>query len=294
MLSKEIKMFIEMLARDKEANRGNKFTAESAIATRKSIDEKIGGYTDSLVEIEMIKNQLTSGEFYHFKGNKNPDNIILFIHGGGFAVGSVESRRKMFMDILKESKMDAYSVDYGQWPEAKHPQGLNDSINAYKYLLEQGYKAENICLFGESAGAMLALTTTLYLKDNGFALPAKISVFSPVAGQEIDLPSHTLRDKRDPMIIFEEVVPYYVGSDFSSPYVSPIFGDYKGFPPLFIHVGTEEVLYDDAIEIYKKCVEAGVTVTLREWEGLFHVFPLFPSPESVMAVKEIANYFSTK
>ncbi len=291
MLSKEIKMFIEMLANEKKANQGQETTPESAVVTRQSIDEKIGTYTDELIDIEVIDNDLTKGEFYHLKGTKNKEKIILFIHGGGFSIGSVMSRRKMFMDLMKNAKMDAYSVDYGQWPEAKHPQGLNDCVNAYQYLLNEGYDAKNIYMFGESAGAMLVLTTNLYLKDHGIECPGKTCVFSPVAGQNLDLASHTERNERDPMITIESVVPYYEGSDFNSPYVSPAYGDFKDFPPLYIHVGTEEVLYDDAILIYNKCKEADVDVKLKEWEGLFHVFTLFPSPETDEALKDIAQYF---
>lgn len=291
MLSSEIKFFIDMLSKDKAANRGKKQTAESALETRRAIDQNIGGHTDPQIEIEMINNEMSSGEFYTNQKVEQSEKIILFIHGGGFSIGSVESRRKMFMEILKESGLNGYSVDYGQWPEAKHPQGLLDSVNAYKYLLDRGYKTENIYMFGESAGAMLVLTSNLYLKDKGFELPAKTCVFSPVAGQNIDLPSHSERDARDPMITIEHVVPYYEGSDFNSPYVSPAYGDFTGFPKLYIHVGTEEVLYDDAALIYEKCKEAKVDVKFKAWEGLFHVFPLFPSPETDIAIKDIADYF---
>lgn len=291
MLSREIQFFIDMLTKEKKENRGKVLNAEETLVVRKSIDDKIGGYTDDNVKIDYVENDLTSGEFYNLKSDKLTDKVILFIHGGGFSIGSVDSRRKLCIDIIKASNMDAFSVEYNQWPEAVHPQGLMDTVNAFKYLIHKGYKPENIYFFGESAGAMLVITSTLYLKENNYPLPGKLCVFSPVAGQNLDLPSHHERDVRDPMITIENVVPYYEGSDYNSPLVSPIYGDYKDFPPLYIHVGTEEVLYDDAVEIYKKCMSAGVNVKFKEWTDLFHVFILFPSPESDIAIEDIASFF---
>ncbi len=295
MLSKEIQGAIEMLHNEKKRNAGKAVTAESALEDRGRIDDILGSlpFSDS-ISIEAIKTKDFEGALYTYDENdpeKLKGRVLLFLHGGGFMNGSVKSRRKLCHDIMEHVKIDALSVEYGQWPETEHPQALNDCVAAYRWLISMGYSGKDIYVFGESAGAMLTLTMTLFLKDHGDELPGKTFVFSPVAGQEIALPSHDDLDERDPMISYEGVVPYYRNADFKSPYVSPAYGDFQGFPKLAIHVGSEEVLLDDSKLIYNKCCEAGVDVSLKVWDGLFHVFPLFNSPETEEALQEIAGYF---
>ena len=288
MVSEQAKAVMDDLRKGKERSKGEALTPESVLRDRAGIDkifEKVP--LNQNIGIEAVETADFKGEFFTLKGSAK---VLLFLHGGAFMNGSVFSRRKLCHDIMEASGMDALSVDYGQWPESKHPQALNDAVAAYKWLMGKGYDPQDILFFGESAGAMLTLTSILYLKDQGIPLPGKAVVFSPVAGQDMDLDSHSSRDDRDPMISYEPVVPYYEGSDFESPYVSPGNGDFSGFPQLCIHVGTEEALYDDSRLIYQMCQEDGVDVTFREWEGLFHVFPLFDIPETKVAVKEIAAF----
>lgn len=296
MLSKEIQEVIAMLKKSKAAGKGVVMTPERALADRNRIDDVFRDMPVSeCIEVKAIQTPILQGEFYTYDPkapDKLKDHVILFIHGGGFMNGSVLSRRKLCNNLMEKTKMDAFSVEYGQWPEKKHPQGLEDCVAAYDWLLEQGYDHECIYVFGESAGAMLTLTMTLYLKEKGRELPGKAVVFSPVAGQEIDLPSHKERDASDPMISYEPVVPYYEDSNFLSPLVSPIYGDFTGFPPLYIHVGTEEVLYDDAHALYEKCKAVGVDVKLKVWDDLFHVFPLFECHETTLALEDIAAFYN--
>ena len=296
MLSNEVNDIIHNLRKSKNESKGKPLTAEAAYQVRKNLDEMIGSLpVDEKITVEKIDEKV-QGEFYCFDEadpEKLPQHVILFIHGGGFALGSVASRRQLCTKIMLEAKMDAFSVEYGQWPEAVHPTGLLECVAGYQWLLQKGYRPENIHFFGESAGAMLTLTTILYLKDQGQPLPYNACVFSPVAGQALDLPSHEDREERDPMITFERIIPYYEGTDYKSPYVSPALGNYKNFPKLCIHVGSEEVLFDDAVLVFNICREAGVDVSIRIWEELFHVFPLFPCPESELAISEIACFLKT-
>lgn len=296
MLSKEITEAINILRKGKEESKKIKMTPVIALKDRNRIDEILGCLPQSqnVTHTKKLSEGGFEGELYTYDktdSEKLNGKVLLFLHGGGFINGSVLSRRKLCHNIMDETKIDALSVEYEQWPEGEHPQALNNCVAAYRWLLENDYDNKDIYIFGESAGAMLTLTMTLYLKNNNVPLPGKSVIFSPVSGQKIDLPSHSERDERDPMISYDPVIPYYMNSDLKSPYVSPYYGDYTGFPKLAIHVGTEEVLYDDAILIYKKCKESGVDVTLHEWEGLFHVFPLFQSPETDLAIKEIGSFF---
>jgi len=295
MLSKEIQEAAAMLHAEKNKGRGRLITPESAVEDRNRIDGILGNLPFSKnISIEKIRTAEIEGEFYTYDGNepeKLSGKVLLFFHGGGFMNGSVLSRRKLCQNIMEYTKIDAFSVEYGQWPESEHPKALNDCIASYKWLLDKGYDGKDIYVFGESAGAMLTFTVLLYLKDHGINLPRKAVAFSPVAGQEIDLPSHTQLEDRDPMISYDSVVPYYRNSDFSSPYVSPAYGNFDGFPEVAIHVGSEEVLLDDSKLLYEKCREAGVNASLKVWDGLFHVFPLFDCPETKTALTEIAEFY---
>ena len=297
MVSKEIQEAIDILRAEKTKSKGVVMTPERALEDRHHIDGILGSLPpgEYVVNTERVETDDLTGEFYTYDPidpQKLQGKVLLFLHGGGFMNGSVLSRRRLCHDIMGQARIDALSVEYGQWPEAEHPQALNDCVAAYHWLLGKGYAPSDVYVFGESAGAMLTLTMILYLKDKGEPLPGKALVFSPVAGQELELPSHSERDERDPMISYEPVVPYYRNADFSSPFVSPGYGDFTGFPRLAIHVGSEEVLFDDARLIFEKCTNAGVDVSWRIWEGLFHVFPLFHSPETTQAIEEIGFFFT--
>lgn len=299
MLSKEAQAAIDQLWTGKRATleMNQPLTPEAAHMARTMGDDMMAGIPiPTCIMVENVEVEETRGEFYTFDNtdaDKIKDHVLLFIHGGGFATGTVASRRPMCTSILAHAKMDGYSVEYSQWPEAQHPKGLEDSLAAYRWLLSKGYEPNKIHLFGESAGATMVLVLALYLRDHGEALPESVTVFSPPVSQDTSdpsFPSHTERFDRDPMITGIDDMPYFNKEDARDPYASPIYADWEGFPRLSIHVGTEELLYDDAIVLKEKAEKAGVDVTLTEWEGLFHVFPLFPCPETDQAVAEIGEF----
>lgn len=299
MISQQIQAAIEQLWAGKRATleMNQPLTPEIVQFARAAGDDMLAGRpVPAGIAVEKISTPETSGEFYTYDSSdkeKLSDHVLLFIHGGGFATGSVASRREMCTSILAKAKMDGYSVDYTQWPEAKHPKGLEDSLAAYRWLLAKGYEPSKIHFFGESAGATLVLTMGLYLKDHGEPLPADVTVFSPPVSQDLSdpaFPSHTERMDRDPMITGLDDMPYFDGADVRDPYASPVYGDWSGFPRLSIHVGTEEILYDESIVLNDVAKKAGVDVTLTVWDELFHVFTLFPSPETDKAIAEIAAF----
>ncbi len=240
---------------------------------------------------------------------KRKDKVILFLHGGGFTSGSALTRRTMSANIARHAKVDVLSVNYRLSPEYMFPAALQDCETAFLWLMKQGYKPEDIVVMGESAGANLSVCLVHFLKAHHFPLPGGVCAVSPVVDLEDRYPSRVLRANRDPMIgplIPEEEVPaalaqlqkgevalasfYCTVEDRASSFASPIHGDFHGFPRLSIHVGSEEILYDDAIALRDKAAAAGVDVCLREWEGLFHSFPIFSFPEAELAWQEIARF----
>ncbi len=292
MLSQQAKDIIKMLFASKNTEE-EKDIPQEVIATRLGLDERLGqSPVAENVRVTPLSHPDVDGEFHQYTGSDRVDgHVLMLLHGGGFMTGSVISRRAPFSGIVQAARMDALAVTYTQWPEGTHPAALIDSLRAYEYLLQQGYQAEKIHLFGESAGAVLALTTVLTLKDQGKPLPGSVCIFSPVAGPGEPLLSHTERADRDPMIVYRKGIPYYGNTDQKDFKLAPRYGDYRGFPKIQIHVGSEEVLYDDAMLIRDLCKEAGVDVRLKEWEGLFHCFLLFPCPEAKDAFHEIGQFF---
>lgn len=292
MISQQAKDVIKMLFASKNTE-PEKDIPEEVIATRKGLDERLGAIPPaSGIQVTPFEENGIKGEFHYYTlSDKLEGQVLLLLHGGGFMTGSVISRRAPFSGIVKASRMDALALTYTQWPEGNHPAALQDCLWAYEHLLDKGYQPQNIHVFGESAGAVLALTTVLALKDQGRPLPGSVCVFSPVAGPGEPLMSHTQRAERDPMIVYRKGIPYYGNANQQDFTLAARNGDFSGFPRTLIHVGSEEVLYDDAVLIFNLCKEAGVDVRLREWADLFHCFLLFPIPEAQEAFDEIGQFF---
>jgi len=237
------------------------------------------------------------------------DRVVLFLHGGGFASGSAVSRRALAAKITLHAKVDSFSIDYRQSPEYRYPAHLDDCVMAFVWLLKQGYAPGNVCVFGESAGATLALALPLYLRDHHLPLPGGVCAFSPLADMASGYDSWVTRANQDAMIgeSFDAsetqarleayrkngnpLRPLYCDdSEAACPYVSPARGDFHGFPRLMLQVGVEERLYDDSIDVATKARAAGVDVVLHEWEGLGHVFALFDCPETELVCAEIGRF----
>ncbi len=241
---------------------------------------------------------------------KLPERAILFLHGGGFTTGSALSRRFMAAGIAHHAKVDSFAINYRKCPEYRFPAHLMDCVTAFLWLVKEGYRPEHITVIGESAGANLAVCLPLFLRDRGLPVPGGVCAVSPVVDLDGRYDSRVLRANRDPMIgeFFDEdrledilrefktasaqpdLSLYCTPEECKSPYASPIHGDFTGFPRLMIQVGTEEILYDDSIELEKKAREAGVDVKLHIWPELFHCFSLFDMPEGDEVRREIAAF----
>ena len=226
--------------------------------------------------------------------------VILYFHGGGLVVGSARSHRTIVAKFVKESNIGALTFDYRLAPENPFPAGLNDSIKAYKYLLEEGYNSDDIAFMGDSGGGNLALATLLFLKQQKIPLPAAVVTLSPWTDLNNSGDSWTSNAKKDNLCwrdaqnVFSQ---YYAGEhNLDDPLVSPLKGDLKGLPPLLIFAGENELMRDDAVRFAEKAEKAGVDVTLRIGKGLFHCYPacspLFP--EAKYACQEIAQFIRNK
>jgi acetyl esterase/lipase len=205
--------------------------------------------------------------------------VMLYLHGGGYLLGSVDSHRALLERLAKASGARVLAINYRLAPEAPFPAPVDDACKAYRWLLAQGIAAKNISIAGDSAGGGLTLGTLLALRDAGDAMPGCAVPISPWTDMEGTGASMETRAAVDPMVqkgpLGEMAAAYLQGADTRNPLASPLYGDFKGLPPLLIQVGDAETLLDDTTRIAPKLKAAGVDVTVEVWDEMIHVWHLF-------------------
>ncbi len=229
------------------------------------------------------------------------DKIILNLHGGGYSAPMNNAYRRFAYRLSRAGGgMPVVSPDYRVAPEHPFPAALEDAVLAYRWILRGGWQPEQIVLAGESAGGGLALALCHYLKEHGQALPGALLVMSPWT--DLTLSGDSYVDNFSTDIVFGNTVDTmifqnwkYVGkADSHHPYVSPLFGDFSGFPPALIQVSDREMLYSDALGVAQKLQQAGSKVRLSVYEGMFHLFQVTGdlTPESRMAWHEVKQFLA--
>ena len=221
--------------------------------------------------------------------------VILQLHGGGYygKFHNVYRRMAVFYSELTNG-LDVVSIDYRVAPEHPFPAALEDAVDAYLYLCER-YPA--VILTGDSAGGGLSLALTMKLRDDGHKLPLKIITMSAWTDLTASGASYDDNFMMDPVfggsrdsLIYNS--PYVGDSDPENPYISPLFGDFSGFPPVLMQVGEMEMVLSDTTAAAEKMRLAGVDVTMHMYEGMFHDFQmgLNTFPESAAAWEEIREF----
>lgn len=206
-----------------------------------------------------------------------PGRAILFLHGGGYGLGSAKAYRGFVSQIVSRTGVAALVIDYPLAPEATLPDAPTAALAAWQWLADRGF--ERIAIVGDSAGGGLTLVTLAELTRLARG-PAPVAgvVFSPWADLAFTGASMTDPAVVDPLIgheYLQECARKYLGAVAATdPLASPLFGDLRGLPPLLIQVGTDERLLDDSRQYAERAAQAGVPVTLEVWEGMHHVFQL--------------------
>lgn len=233
-------------------------------------------------------------------GDMSAETTLLYLHGGGYMLGSINTHRSMTTKLCDFAGIRGLIVDYRLAPENPFPSAIEDAEAAYDFLIESGLSADQILLAGDSAGGGLSLALLQSLRDHDKALPKAVALMSPWTDLTLSGKSHEQRAARDPMIDVEkipEAIEFYCANhDKKNPLISPLFADLKGFPPMFVQVGTEEVLFDDATRLVENAKKAKVDVELQVWEGMAHVHQLAHAivPESKAALRDMGQFFSRK
>lgn len=274
MANKEIEAVVAMMFANSELE------SKPTLAERRAAYEGLGQafpVSDDVRVTPLSVNGVSAEEI--IADGADPDQVLLYFHGGGYALGGFLTHRTLVADLSRASGRRALLVDYRLAPEHRFPAPVEDATAAYCWLLDSGVSAANICLAGDSAGGGLTMATLLSLKSQNIALPAGALCISPWVDLQMTGASHIARADQDPMVKLpdlKEWVAMYLGdADPANPLASPIHGDLAGLPPLLIQVGTAETLLDDAFLLERAAKRAGIDVNLRVWEDMIHVWHHF-------------------
>lgn len=251
------------------------------------------GYEYEIIDRDEFKME------YLRPSNVYTGRVILQIHGGGY-IGPMKNIYRKF--AVKYSKMsfggDVLTVDYRVAPEHPYPAALEDAVSAYRWLVhEKRYDPRHVIVAGDSAGGGLALALCMYLRDHRIPLPAGVILMSPWLDLTCSGESYDTNFERDPLFgNSRESMLYnssYIGdADPKNPYLSPVFGDFAGLPPMLMQVGSEEMMLSDTLSAAGLARKAGIKRRLSVYEGMFHVFQMSLGlfPESREAWTEAGQF----
>jgi acetyl esterase/lipase len=222
------------------------------------------------------------------------DKVILYIHGGGYIMGSPNVARMISVRLGFATKTRLLSINYRLAPEHPYPQGLNDCITSYKWLLSNGFDPKNIIISGDSAGGYFTSLTLVKIRNENIPLPAGAILFSPATDIALTGESAITNGPTDPILadlgIFWWNECYLAGADPFSPEVSPLYADLTGLPPLLIQVSTSEMLFDDARRFFERAKKVGVDATLQTWDDTLHEFQIEDLPEAIEAFDKVKEF----
>lgn len=228
------------------------------------------------------------------------EKVILYLHGGGYSVGSIKTHRAAASRLAQVSESHSLIIDYRLAPEFPFPAALEDAVLAYRYLLEQGYMSHQIILAGDSAGGGLCLALQLSLREMKLPLPAASVCFSPWADlTQLSETAHRL-GKNDPIVPLEELPDWallYAGETSTAhPMISPLLGDLSALPPVLIQASDAEVLTHQAIRLAEALTKAEVEVELDLWPDMLHVWQVMWQfvPEGESALKKAALFMQNQ
>ncbi len=260
-------------------------------------NSKMLGEVSKNITVEKINMEGIQAEWLiPFSSSARSEKVIIYLHGGGYVTGSIEDYRMMCGLLANATGTKVLIPEYRLAPEHPFPAALDDALKVYQWLLDQGYSSANMIIAGDSAGGGLGVATVLALKEKSGSLPAAVVCLSPWADLALTGQSHTTKAKAEAMlrkdVLHEWALCYTDESNLTNPLVSPVHGDFHGFPPLLIQVGSEEILLDDSNLLAEKAKSAGVDVTLKIWDGMWHVWQALGDliPENKKTFEEIGEF----
>ncbi|MDF1478309.1 alpha/beta hydrolase [Leifsonia sp. H3M29-4] len=224
--------------------------------------------------------------------------VLIFMHGGGFALGSSASHRKLAGHIAKALGVSAFVLDFRLAPDFKFPAQIDDGIAVYRALLAAGHRPEDLTPIGDSAGGNLAISMVFEARNQGLPLPLQVITMSPWLNMENDGVTIETNDATDFLITREglqgNIDRYILGATSpTDPMANPLYQDFTGFPRLYIAAGDIESLFSDSVRLNQLALDAGVDVTFSIGEGMQHVFPFLAGrhPRADEEIARIADWY---
>jgi monoterpene epsilon-lactone hydrolase len=240
----------------------------------------------------------------------DPDRRLLYMHGGAFSVGSDISHRPLTVQLARRTGMAVFAPNYRLMPENSRRDGINDTRDAYNWILANGpdgaAPVSKLALAGDSAGGNLVLMLANWARKNADRQPDAVVAFSPTTDATLSSPSmktnmatdHMLRPMigplmKAPKILLLPAMSRHYAMSPSDPEQSPIYDDLSNLPPIFVQASADELLHDDAVRFVTKAKSAGSPVTFQSWGGgLPHVWQIFDDylPEASDALDEVETF----
>lgn len=284
----------------------------------------LGNTKDML--IRSVDIQGMEGEWISVNRAHMKKYIILYCHGGGYSTGSSLYARTLTTKLSSSTSMDVLCFDYRLAPEHPYPAAMEDAMAAWNYLMLLGYGARDVIVAGDSAGGNMALSLVLTLKEQKRILPRGLVLMSPWTDLTSSGKTHKTKAEVDPVLdaeYLERMIGNYIpgyrkqeadleaekaalpekeessleaapalreSPDLKNPMISPLFGDFAGFPPTYIQVGENEVLLSDSVMLHKKLVQENVSVKLDIFKGMWHVFQMSPLKTAYEAMDKNAEF----
>lgn len=261
-------------------------------------DESWGDLTAEPREVDYLETEAGGRPaMWAIPKRSNADRVLLCLHGGGFVGGSIYTHRKMFGHLAKAAGARALLVSYRLLPEGVYPAPVDDVEAAYRWLLDQGTAPGHIAFAGDSAGGWLAITVQLRARQRGLPLPAAALLISPWTDLEVSGESYETNRDRDPFFQLQTVrglARNFLGGavDPRDPLASPLAADLSGLGPVYIQVGGDETLLDDARRLDAQARKADVDARLDVFPGMLHTFQMAAgrAPEADDAIRRMAGW----
>lgn len=277
------------------------FDSNTSIVGFRERCEKGASKYSKIPEGIIIKEQTIEGmkSEWLIPEDSKSNQVILYVHGGGYVSGSCSDHRGFVSKFAKNSGVQNLIYEYRLAPEHPFPAALEDSIKIYQWVLSSGFKPNDIILAGESAGGGLCLATLLALKERYIPLPIAAVAISPWTDLTCSSESYKTKNKLSPAPLNSWTIfsKYYVGDHkANNPFISPLFGDLKGLPSILINSGVDDELYEDGEKFYLKAKEAGVDIKFIAGIEMLHCYPLLAPmfKEATEAMNEIVDFIKNK
>ena len=298
MPSQAMQQLIDALREEQKASASH---AAPTLEERRA-DFAPGGRTHPMPDDVVVADVTADGVPAHWVAAPGADagRVLLFLHGGGYELGSLHSDGDLAARLGRASGMRVLFPEYRLAPEHPFPAAIDDVLAAWRWLrTDQELSASSLAVAGDSAGGGLAVALLVATRDAGEALPAAAVLMSPTVDLTSSGASMTERADQDPIstpaMLRQFASDYLAGADPKNPLASPLFASLSGLPPLLVQVGTADVLLSDSERLAAAAAGAGVDVTLEIGEGLPHVYPLMlGTPEAAEATEQIGKFLRAR